>query len=319
MAEKVLITGALGQDGSLLAEYLASLGQEVVGVVRELPAGARTETVAGVRLLQADITDEAAWCALLSDWRPTRIYHLAAFHHSSQEQAGTAQLEAWNQMMRVNFQSTCALATAALKVVPETHLVFSASSQMYTSRDAVLEVDEATRREPATFYGHAKSLSMDFLSFLRRHKGLHASTAILFNHESPRRGPQFVTRKITRMAAAAKRGGAGRLELINVGARVDWSAAHDVVRALHLMAEAERADDYVVASGSLHTVRDVLDVAFGQVRLDWRAYIDYREDRAVSALVGRPDKIERVLGWRRTVGFERMIAGMVDADLAHLA
>jgi GDPmannose 4,6-dehydratase len=318
MRETVLITGAFGQDGSLLAENLAGLGHEVVGVVRELPSENRKQ--AGCRrVLRTDITDEFAWRALLSDLRPARIYHLAAFHHSAQEEAGKGMLEAWNQMMRINFQSTRALAYAALEAVPDTHIVFSASSQMYTPGNAVLEVDETTPREPATFYGHAKSLSMGLLAFLRTQKGLHASTAILFNHESPRRGPQFVTRKIARMAAMAKRGLGGRLELMNVGARVDWSAAEDVVRALHLMVEAERADDYVVASGCLHTVREVLEVAFGHLQLDWRASVDFREDLTVPALLGRPEKIERALGWRRAVGFERMITGMVDADLERLA
>ncbi len=318
MGEAVLITGALGQDGSLLAEHLAGLGHQVVGIVREIPAGARGAAAPGMRLLQTDITDEAAWCALLSDLRPARIYHLAAFHHSSEDQAGTARVDAWKQMMRINFQSTYALACATMKAAPAAHLVFSASSQMYTPRDTVLEVDETTAREPATFYGHAKSLSMELLTFLRKQMGLHASTAILFNHESPRRGAQFVTRKITRMAAAAKRGHSGRLDLNNLGARVDWSAASDVVRALHLMAEAERADDYVVASGCLHTVREVLEVAFGHLRLDWRSSVDYREDVAVAALLGRPERIERALGWRRAVGFERMITAMVDADLEGL-
>jgi GDPmannose 4,6-dehydratase len=314
-----VITGALGQDGSLLGEYLASLGHEVVGIVREIPAADRAIAPGGVRLRQMDIVDEAAWRELLSELRPEWIYHLAAAHHSSQEQAGKSTLGVYGEMLRVNFLSTRALAFAALDTVPGSHLVFAASSQMFAPHGACLAVDETTRRDPATLYGHSKSWSMDLLAFLRAQMGMHASTAILFNHESPRRSEQFVTRKITRMAAAAKLGLVGRMELGNLGARVDWSSASDVVRALYLMAQAGHADDYVVASGSLHSVRDVLDTAFGHLDLDWRLYATFREDVPAPALVGRSQKIEQALGWRRTVAFERMITDMVDADLERLA
>ena len=137
-------------------------------------------------------------------------------------------------------------------------------------------------RRPATFYGHSKSWSMDLLAFLRRESGLHASSAILFNHESPLRRPQFVSRKVTRAAAAARLGQAlPRPELHNVGARVDWCSARDVVRGLRLMADAEEPQDYVVGSGELHSVRDLLQVAFGHVGLDWRH----------NALAQRPPKL----------------------------
>lgn len=319
MRKSILITGVLGQDGSLLAEHLAGLGHDVVGIVRSELDVARSNVDPRIRLLHVDIADEAGLRALIGEIQPAHIYHLAAFHHSSQEATGKATIDADREILRVNFLSTRAIAFAAVECAPAARLVFAGSSQMYTAHRARLEIDETTPREPATLYGHAKAWSMDMLAFLRSQRHLHASTAILFNHESPRRGAQFVTRKITRTAAAARRGECAQLELMNLGAAVDWTSARDVVRALHLMAEAPSAGDYVVASGRLRTVRDVLDVAFGHLGLDWRPYVAFREDSPVNALVGKPGKAERMLGWRREVSFERMITEMVDHDVAEPA
>lgn len=318
--ETILITGALGQDGSLLGEHLLGQGHEVVGIVRERD-DASAAAPAGMRLMRADLADEAATRVLLNSLQPNAIYHLAAAHHATQDLDANRGAGVYRDMLKVNFLATRSLAFAMLETCPQARLVFAASSQMYavasTDPGACLAVDETTNRNPPTFYGHSKSWSVDLLAFLRRESGLHASSAILFNHESPRRRPQFVTRKITRMAAAAAQAGGrgGALELMNIGARVDWSSAADVVRALHLMAQARIADDYVVASGTLHTVRDVLDVAFAHVGLDWRAHVVFKDDAPTAALVGRPEKIERALGWRRLIGFEQMIAEMVDSDL----
>lgn len=319
--ETVLITGALGQDGSLLTEYLLGLGHEVIGIVRELADGSVAAPF-GARLMRADLADEAATQALLSAVRPNAIYHLAAVHHATQEQGANFRVDVYRDMLKMNFLATRSLAFAMLEICPQARLVFAASSQMYGAGSAIpgacMEVDETTRRDPLTFYGHSKSWSADLLAYLRREAGLHASSAILFNHESPRRRPQFVTRNITRAAAAAASQGSGRgskLELMNIGARVDWSSAGDVVRALHLMAQAGLAGDYVVASGTLHTVRDVLEVAFGHVGLDWREHVAFKQDAPTAALVGRPEKIERVLGWHRLTGFGQMISEMVDSDL----
>jgi GDPmannose 4,6-dehydratase len=156
---------------------------------------------------------------------------------------------------------------------------------------------------------------MDLLDFLRRESGLRASSAILFNHESTRRGGQFVSRKITRAAAMAASGQRVQLELLNVGARADWSSAHDAVKALSLMASAEAPRDYVVASGQLHSVRDLLQIAFERVGLDWTQFASFQQDCAAPALVGQPKALEDSLGWRRRVRFQDMVAEMVDHDL----
>ena len=160
---------------------------------------------------------------------------------------------------------------------------------------------------------------MDLLAHLRREAGLKAGSAILFNHESPLRGAQFVSRKITRAAAAAKVGRPdAAIHLRNVGARVDWSSAEDVVQALQLIGEAAAPRDFVVASGELHSVRDLLAAAFDHVGLDWRQHVHHDLDELAPALRGRPAAIERELGWRRAQSFEALVAAMVEADLERL-
>ena len=313
-----LITGVLGQDGSLLAERLLSQGYRVEGVARSVANQPATGPLSMVRIATAELTDRQAVLALLRDVQPDEVYHLAAFHHSSQESSVSTAMEGKDAMLAVNFLATKTLAFAIAEMAAPCHLVFASSSQVYTALRARHAIDEADPRQPATFYGNAKSWSMDLLAFLRRESGLRASSAILFNHESPRRGTQFVTRKITRAAALAKAGMPPRLALQNIGARVDWSSAHDVVAALSLMASSPVARDYVVASGTLHSIRDLLTVAFRHVGLDWQQFTSYQDDRETPALVGTTHAIERDLGWQRSTTFEQMIVEMVEHDLRQM-
>lgn len=310
-----LITGVLGQDGSLLAELLLARGYRVTGVARSSANQPASGPLSMVRIATADLTDRAAVTALLRDVQPDEVYHLAAFHHSSQDSSVSAATQGKDAMLAVNFLMTKTLAFAISEMAAPCHLVFASSSQVYTALRARHAVDESDPRQPATFYGHAKSWSMDLLAFLRSESGLRASSAILFNHESPRRGAQFVTRKITRAAALAKAGTPPGLALQNIGARVDWSSAHDVVAALSMMARSPAAGDYVIASGTLHSIRDLLTVAFGHVGLDWQQFTSYQEDRETPALVGTTRAIESELGWQRSTTFEQVIVEMVEHDL----
>jgi GDPmannose 4,6-dehydratase len=262
-----------------------------------------------------DLSDPVAVRSLLDKWRPDEVYHLAAFHYSSQDTSVGAGLASKGEMLRVNFLAAKTLAFALLEMRSDSHFVFASSSQMFTAVDMSHTVNERSPRHPSSFYGHTKSWTMDLLTFLRSESGLRASSAILFNHESTRRGAQFVTRKITRAAAMAAAGQPQPLELLNVGSRADWSSAHDVVQALSLMASAEVPRDYVVASGQLHSVRDLLQIAFEHVGLDWTQFANFQQDRATPALVGQPQALEDLLGWRRTVRFEDMVTEMVDNDL----
>lgn len=315
-----LITGALGQDGSLLAELLLARDFEVVGVVRasaRLPVGGALKAV---RWQTTDLTNAAAVRALLAEHRPCELYHLAAAHHSSQQRVAMATPADRDTMCSTNFWATKTLALAVLELGLDSHLVFASTSQIYSAGAQDVLIDESSPRQPATFYGHTKSWSMDLLALLRREHGLRASSAILFNHESPRRGPDFVTRRVSQAAARAARGeSTPRLRLQNIGARVDWSSARDVVNALALMGTADVGRDFVVGSGGTHSVRELLDAAFTHVGLSWEDFVDVEADQRGAALCGSPAAIESSLGWRRAVSFGAMVAEMVDIDLAPVA
>ena len=315
-ARTALITGALGQDGQLLAGRLLTCGYRVIGLTKPGRALPTDGTLSEMRLDHTSLDDALALRSLLESIRPDEIYHLAALHHSSQEGAPGNQLALQDAMLRQNFLATKNLAFAMLEAGLPAHLVFAASSQMYQAAAVDTTITELTPRNPATFYGHAKSWSMDLLAFLRSHRGLRASSAILFNHESPLRGFQFVSRKITRAAAHAKQGRPVQLALQNLGSRVDWSSARDVAGAMHQMAASTTGEDYVVASGELHSVQDLLEAAFGVVDLDWRAYVQPAANQVLPALTGSPAKLCDMLGWRPSVSFEDMIHEMVLYDLA---
>ncbi len=313
-----LITGAAGQDGRLLTECLLVEGCRVVGIVRPGSAGGLPAPNPALRLIEADLREPGLFERLLPELRPDEIYHLAAFHHSAQEGSEHEIAASRRAMVDTNFGTCQALALTLLDSGLPARLVFASSSQMYTATDALTRIDEVSPRNPATFYGHVKSWSTELLALLRREHGLHAGTAILFNHESPLRRPQFVSRKISMAAAAAARGRPLPLQLMNIGARVDWSAAADVVEALRLMARADEPLDCVVASGEMHSVRELLATAFGHVGLDWQAFTHFERDAAEPALCGDPALLERRLGWRRRVSFDELVGQMVDHDLAAL-
>ena len=310
-----LITGALGQDGSLLAELLLLRGYRVVGVVRPDSTLRVDGALAAMEVVPADIADSRAVRALIDAWQPDEMYHLAASHHSSQDVPVGVALASKDAMLRTNFLATKALAFALLETQSKCHLVFASSSQIFTATEIVHSVNERSPRQPSCFYGHVKTWSMDLLGFLRRESGLNASSAILFNHESPLRGVQYVSRKITQAAAMAAAGQTQPIDLLNVGSRVDWSSARDVVQALSLMGKSEVPRDYIVASGQLRSVRDLLSVAFEHVGLEWTKFARYQQDLETPSLVGRPQALEKLLGWRRSVSFEDMVREMVGHDL----
>ncbi len=261
-----------------------------------------------------DLTDRQAVEALVRHVRPARAFHLAAAHHGAEGPAFDPAL--LDRMLRTNFLSTTTLASAILQHAPHCRLVCAASSQMYSPGDAHAVVSESTPRRPATYYGYTKSWSLDFIALLRERHGLLGSTAILFNHESPRRAPSFVSRKLTQAAAAAARDPAASVTLRNAGALTDWSAAEDVVDAMVAMSEAPRPADYVVGSGKLRRVSELAEVAFRRVGLDWRRHVRFERDEALPALQADTTAIRAALHWRPRIAFEAMVERMVDADLA---
>ncbi len=313
-----LITGITGQDGSYLAELLLEKGYRVVGMVRRASTE-NFERIAHVRdrieLRQADLLDQLSLIELLRAVKPDEIYNLAAQSFvptSWQQPVLTAEFDA---------VGVTRLLEAVRLVLPEARFYQASSSEMFG------KVRETPQRETTPFYprspyGVAKVYGHFITVNYRESYGLFACSGILFNHEGPRRGREFVTRKVSEGAARVKLGLAQELRLGNLDARRDWGFAGDYVEAMWRMLQQPKPDDYVVATGESHTVRELVEVAFGCAGLEWKKYV--REDPAllrpaeVELLVGDASKARRVLGWAPRVSFPALVEMMVRADLERL-
>lgn len=313
-----LITGITGQDGSYLAELLLAKGYRVVGMVRRASTE-NFERIATIRerleLRQADLLDELSLIDLLRTVAPDEIYNLAA-----QSFVPTS----WNQpVLTAEFDAigVTRLLEAMRLAAPDARLYQASSSEMFG------QVRETPQRETTPFYprspyGVAKVYGHFITVNYRESYGLFACSGILFNHESPRRGREFVTRKVSDGVARIKLGLATELRLGNLAARRDWGFAGDYVDAMWRMLQQPQADDYVVATGESHSVEDLVTIAFGVVGLDWHDYV--REDPAllrpaeVDRLIGDAAKARRVLGWAPQVSFPALVEMMVRADLDRL-
>jgi GDPmannose 4,6-dehydratase len=317
-ARRALITGISGQDGSYLAELLCEQGLEVHGTVREAADGDRPnlERVRGALQLHAgDLLERGTLRAIVAATAPDQIYHLASpafVPHSWSAVADT--LEGASTI-------TAELLEAVRDHAPAAHVVVASSREIFGT-DALSPQREDTPCAPSSPYGVAKLAAHQLVGLLRAHDGLHLSSAILFNHESPRRDRHFISRKVTAAAAAISAGRQDELALGDTTAVRDWSAAGDIVRALALMAAAEEPGDYVLASGVGHTVRELVDVAFAAVGLQAERYL--RTDPALvrppegSLAIGDPTRARERLGWNPQTSFEQLIAEMVAADLEAL-
>jgi GDPmannose 4,6-dehydratase len=320
MAERrALITGIGGQDGSLLAEVLLDKGYDVFGVVRR--AGTNYPNLDGVRerieLIQADLNDELALVRALRACAPHEVYNLASvsFVPMSWEQPVlTAELAAVG-------------ATALLEAIREVDAqirFYQASSSEIFGRPRERPQNEETALWPLTPYGVAKAYAHFIVSSYRERYGMHVSSGILYNHESPRRPLTFLPRKVAHAAAAIKLGLEDSVELGNLDACRDWGYAGDYVRAMWLMLQQDEPGDYVIATGVLHSVGDLVERAFARVGLDWREHVrvdeSLRRGKAeLHDLVGDPAKARERLGWEPDVGFEQLVDLLVDADLQRLS
>jgi GDPmannose 4,6-dehydratase len=318
MAPKALITGITGQDGSYLAEFLLDRGYEVIGLHR------RTSTVTFERiahltdrltLVPADLMDESSMIRLLRDHRPGEVYNLAA---QSFVQTSFAQPLLTGEVTALGVTR---LLDAILLVDPSIRFYQASSSEMFGK---VMEVPQTERTPfyPRSPYGVAKVYGHWITVNYRESYGMHASSGILFNHESPRRGLEFVTRKVTFNAAAIKLGLRKSVSLGNLEAQRDWGFAADYVHAMWLMLQQDDPGDYVIATGQTHPVREVCEIAFDQVGLNWNDHVVVDEQffrpAEVDLLIGDPSKARENLGWKPEVGFDELIRMMVDADLAAL-
>ncbi len=315
MAKKALITGITGQDGSYLAELLLSMGYEVFGLVR------RTSTVKYERirhiqdritLIPGDMSDQTSLTRALQACAPDEVYNLAA-----QSFVQTS----WSQPVftgDVTALGVTRMLDAILTVNPKIRFYQASSSEMFG------KVQEVPQRETTPFYprspyGVAKVYGHWITINYRESYNLHASSGILFNHESPRRGLEFVTRKVTYHAAKIKLGLAKELRIGNLDAQRDWGFAGDYVRAMWLMLQQDTPDDFVVATNKTHTIERLLEVAFSAVDLNWKDYTvqdpAFMRPAEVDLLIGDPEKAGRILGWEPEVSFEQLIQMMVEADL----
>jgi GDPmannose 4,6-dehydratase len=314
-----LITGITGQDGSYLAELLLAHGYQVVGLHR------RSSTVTFERiahlidritLVPADLLDEASMIRVLRDHRPSEVYNLAA---QSFVQTSFAQPLLTGEVTALGVTR---LLDAILLVDPSIRFYQASSSEMFGK---VVEVpqNERTPFHPRSPYGVAKVYGHWITVNYRESYGLHASSGILFNHESPRRGLEFVTRKVTFSVAAIKLGMQQKVKLGNLEAQRDWGYAPDYVRAMWLMLQQDEPGDYVVATGETHSVRELCEIAFEHAALDWQDHVEVAPEffrpAEVDLLIGDPSRAHSQLGWKPEVGFADLVRMMVDADLAALS
>lgn len=319
MTKTALITGITGQDGSYLAELLLGKGYRVCGMVRRASTEnfQRIEHLRDrVELFQADLLDQTSLASMLQQVQPQEIYNLAAMSFvptSWQQPVFTAEATAIG---------VTRLLDAIRQVCPEARFYQASSSEMFGKVQEVPQ-KETTPFYPRSPYGVAKVYGHWITVNYRESYQLYACSGILFNHESPRRGLEFVTRKITHGVARIKCGLARELRLGNLQAKRDWGFAGDYVRAMWLMLQQEQPDDYVVCSGQTHSVEELVQIAFAHAGLDWKRYVVvdpalYRPAE-VELLLGDPAKARQELSWQPEVSFPELVTMMVDADLALLS
>jgi GDPmannose 4,6-dehydratase len=319
MAKRAIITGITGQDGSYLAELLLERGYEVTGVVRRSssPNLWRIEHLLDrISLRPADLLDQLSILRLIQDVRPHEFYNLAAMSFVP---------ASWDQPLLTGDYNSMGVTRVleAIRHVDTSIKIYQASSSEMYGRVREVPQTELTPFYPRSPYGVSKVFGHYITVNYRESYDMFAVSGILFNHESPRRGLEFVTRKVSDGVARIKLGLAGDLALGNLDACRDWGFAGDYVRAMWLMLQQEKADDYVIATGKTHSVRQLVETAFGHAGLDWQKHV--RVDPAflrpaeVDHLIGDASKAKRVLGWGPSVSFERLVAMMVDADLAALS
>lgn len=310
---KALVIGSNGQDGSLLSGLLQKKGYQVFGIDRAVSE--RPQDF--VRFSALDVCDLPRMDKLLGEIKPDEIYYLAAYHHSAEQRKPPQEVVALS--FQVNTQGlNNVLAAVAESPEPRARVFYAASSRVFGEPAADMQ-DENTPMAPLCAYGISKTAGIHLCRHYRREHGVYASVGILYNHESPLRPEYFVTRKITRAAVRIRAGLERELVLGNLDARVDWGWAPDYVEGIHAILAAGRPDDFVLATGVLHSVREFLELAFSAVGVDWREHVVVRKDvlegwSAAKPLCGRAEKLQAATGWRPRVSFEEMVRIMVAAE-----
>ena len=318
MSKRAVITGISGQDGSYLAEFLLEKGYEVVGIVRRLsaPNHWRIEHILNrITLRPADLLDQLSLIRVIDDVRPQEVYNLAAMSFVP---------ASWEQPLltgEYNAQGVTRMLEAVRQVDTSIRFYQASSSEMF-GKVRESPQNETTPFYPRSPYGVSKVFAHYITVNYRESYNLFAASGILFNHESPRRGLEFVTRKVSDGVARVKLGLADTLYLGNLDAHRDWGYAGDYVRAMWLMLQQDTPDDFVVSTGVSHSVRDLVTAAFSHVGLDWQKHVktdpSLLRPAEVEHLIGNSTKARNVLGWSPEVDFDRLVRMMVDADLKRL-
>jgi len=319
MKKRALITGITGQDGSYLAQHLLEKDYDVYGIVRRVAFEDPEQRMWRLNSFIEDLNLEAAsmesYASLFKVIRmvnPQEIYHLAAqsfVSYSFEDEFST---------MNTNINGTHYVLSALKELCPECRFYFAGSSEMF-GRVRETPQNENTPFHPRSAYGISKVAGFELTRNYREAYGIHASSGILYNHESPRRGHEFVTRKITRGVARIKAGDLEELRLGNLEARRDWGHAADYVKAMWLMLQQEQPDDYVISTGECHSVKEFVDIAFSEAGLDYRDYVVVDEQffrpAEVDILLGDSSRAEKALGWKYQRAFADLVKEMVRSDL----
>src|SRR5438105_3869058 len=315
---RALITGITGQDGSYLAELLLQKGYEVHGIVRRVALEDPEHRLSRIhpvrsrlKLHAASLESYASVHQAVAKVQPDECYHLAAqsfVSYSFDDEFST---------LNANINGTHYLLAAVKNIVPHCRFYFAGSSEMFGKAEEVPQT-EKTRFHPRSTYGISKVAGFELTRNYREAYGMHASSGILFNHESPRRGFEFVTRKITSGVARIVAGRSKELRLGNLEAKRDWGHAREYVEGMWLMLQQDTPDDYVIATGETHTVTEFAELAFSHVGLNWRDYVvpdpDLFRPAEVNLLQGDASKARTKLGWSHRIGFEELVREMVEAD-----
>jgi GDPmannose 4,6-dehydratase len=310
---RALITGVTGQDGSYLAELLLGKGYEVHGIVRTHARESHGVESGKIHFVDADLNDQASLDRAVQQVRPDEVYNLAG---------QTFVLASWSQpllSMEATGMGALRMLEAIRRHAPAARFLQASSSEIFGNAEESPQ-NETTRLRPCNPYGAAKLFAHHMTINYRESYGMFACSCIAYNHESPKRGVEFVTRKVSQQVARIKLGLAGKVELGNIDARRDWGFAGDYVRAMWLMLQQPLAEDFVIATGVTHSVQELLEIAFTYAGLDWREHVEI-DPALVRAgddpmLAGDSSKAKRVLGWSPEVNFRQLVEMMVDSDLA---
>lgn len=305
--DRYLITGITGQDGTIAKDLLERQGHEVYGITH----GQKNENS---NIIHWDWNSEADLNKIIEDIKPTYILNFAAYHHPSS--GNLSDFKVHERMLEINVAGLSKILRSILSHKHDTMIVHCASSQIYTATSFGESVNESSEVRPSTFYGVTKKSGMDMIDYYRRHHGLEASTAILFNHESEKRDHSFLTRTISNGVAKIAKGIEQKLKLRNIGASADFMSARDTVQGILDICSGRHSSNYIIASGHGTSVRELVSWAFEKVNLNWENHLEFERDETSDFIVGNSEKLVHDTNWSPRLTMKEVIQSMVENDLS---